>query len=163
MNLETLQNTVIHALENVKGREIEILETGHLTPLFERMIIASGDSNRQARALARQVADKVREAGGEVLSVEGEDGGEWVLIDLGDLIVHVMQPETRRYYNLEELWRDAPNAALLASAARQDETANEEPLLAKRPATATATGWHATRKAQKPAAQSTRRVSWART
>ncbi|MCL2076418.1 MAG: ribosome silencing factor [Betaproteobacteria bacterium] len=108
MELRKLQKIVIAALEDVKGREIETLDTAHLTPLFERIVIACGDSNRQVRALARNVADKVREAGGEILSIEGEEAGEWVLLDLGDLVVHVMQPEARRYYNLEELWRDAP-------------------------------------------------------
>ncbi|MDR1850123.1 MAG: ribosome silencing factor [Zoogloeaceae bacterium] len=108
MELRKLQKIVVAALEDVKGREIEVLETAHLTPLFDRIVIACGDSGRQVRALAKNVADKVREAGGEILSVEGEEGGEWVLLDLGDLVVHVMQPEARRYYNLEELWRDAP-------------------------------------------------------
>jgi ribosome-associated protein len=121
MELRKLQKIVIAALEDVKGKEIEVLNTGHLTPLFERIVIACGDSNRQVRALAQNVADKVREAGGEILSIEGEEGGEWVLVDLGDMVVHVMQPETRRYYNLEELWRDAVPSGTIApplSAAR---------------------------------------------
>lgn len=104
MNVSQLEKIVVNALEDIKGRDIEIINTARLTPLFERIVIACGDSNRQVRSLAHNVEDKVREAGGEVLSTEGEDGGEWVLVDLGDIVVHVMQPAIRSYYNLEELW-----------------------------------------------------------
>jgi ribosome-associated protein len=76
--------------------------------LFDCIIVASGDSNRQVKALARSVHDKVKEAGGDVISVEGEDSGEWVLVDLGDIVVHVMQASVRQYYNLEELWQATP-------------------------------------------------------
>ncbi len=98
------EKIVVAALEDIKGKEIEIIDTKKLTPLFERIVIASGDSNRHVRSLARHVADKVREAGIEILSTEGEDGGEWILVDLGDVVVHIMQPAIRSYYNLEELW-----------------------------------------------------------
>jgi ribosome-associated protein len=104
MELRKLQKIAVSALEDIKAKEIEILNTARLTDLFERVIIACGDSSRQVRALARNVAGKVRAAGGEVLSVEGEENGEWVLIDLGDIVVHVMQPAVRAFYNLEELW-----------------------------------------------------------
>jgi len=104
MKLTQLEKLVVSAIEDIKGRDIEVINTAKLTPLFERIIIASGDSNRQVRSLARNVEDKVREAGGEILSTEGEDGGEWVLVDLGDIVVHLMQPAIRSYYNLEELW-----------------------------------------------------------
>ena len=104
MNATQLTELAVAALEDIKGRDIEVIDTSRLTPLFERIVVASGDSNRQVRSLARNVHDKVREAGEEVLSVEGEDGGEWVLVDLGDIVVHVMQPAIRSYYNLEELW-----------------------------------------------------------
>jgi ribosome-associated protein len=104
MTPELLQKLAVDALEDIKGRDIEIIDTSKLTPLFERVIIACGDSNRQVKSLARSVQDKVREAGGEVLSVEGEENGEWVLVDLGSVVVHVMQPAVRAYYNLEELW-----------------------------------------------------------
>ena len=90
--------------EDIKGKDIEIINTSKLTPLFERIIVASGDSNRQVRSLARNVEDKLREAGAEILSTEGEDGGEWILVDVGAVVVHVMQPAIRSYYNLEELW-----------------------------------------------------------
>ena len=104
MKAAQLEKIVVAALEDIKGKDIEVINTAKLTPLFERLVIASGDSNRQVRSLARNVADKVREAGGEILSTEGEDGGEWVLVDLGDVVVHIMQPAIRSYYNLEELW-----------------------------------------------------------
>jgi ribosome-associated protein len=104
MNLMQLEKLVVDALEDIKGRDIEVIDTSRLTSLFERMVIACGDSNRQVKSLARNVQDKVRAAGGHVLSCEGEEVGEWVLVDLGDLIVHVMQPAVRSYYNLEELW-----------------------------------------------------------
>jgi ribosome-associated protein len=105
MELRKLQKIAVTALEDVKGKEIEVIDTGRLTTLFERIIVACGDSSRQVRALARNVEDKVREAGGKVLSIEGADAGEWVLVDLGEIVVHVMQPAIRSYYNLEELWR----------------------------------------------------------
>ncbi|MFV0371513.1 MAG: ribosome silencing factor [Azonexus sp.] len=108
MDINSLQKTVVDALEDIKGKQIEVIDTHKLTPLFERMVIATGDSNRQVKSLAHNVQEKVRAAGGEVISVEGENGGEWVLVDLGDMIVHVMQPSARAYYNLEELWQATP-------------------------------------------------------
>ena len=104
MDINSLQKIVVDALEDIKGRDIQVIDTSELSPLFERIVVVSGDSNRQVRSLARNVHDKVREAGGEVLSVEGEDNGEWVLVDLGDMVVHVMQPAVRAFYALEELW-----------------------------------------------------------
>ena len=104
MKLPQLEKLVVAALEDIKGHDIEVINTAKLTPLFERIVIACGDSNRHVRSLARNVQDKVREAGGQVISTEGEDSGEWVLVDLGDIVVHVMQPAIRSYYNLEELW-----------------------------------------------------------
>ena len=104
MKVTQLEKLVVSALEDIKGKDIEVINTAKLTPLFERIIIASGDSNRQVRSLANNVEEKVREAGVEILSTEGEDGGDWVLVDLGDIVVHVMQPAIRSYYNLEELW-----------------------------------------------------------
>ncbi len=104
MKLRQLEKIVVSALEDIKGRDVEVINTSKLTSLFESIIIACGDSNRQVKSLARNVQDKVREAGVEVISTEGEEGGEWVLVDLGDVVVHVMQPAVRSYYNLEELW-----------------------------------------------------------
>jgi ribosome-associated protein len=117
MDLKKLQQIVVSALEDIKGRDIEILNTTKLTSLFDRIVIASGDSNRQVRSLARNVHDKVAEAGGEVLSMEGEDNGEWVLVDLGEIVVHVMQPAIRAHYNLEELWSARPTARSRKAAA----------------------------------------------
>jgi ribosome-associated protein len=104
MKLPQLEKLVVDALDDIKARDIEVINTSRLTSLFDRMVIACGDSNRQVKSLARNVQDKVRAAGGRVLSCEGEEVGEWVLVDLGDIIVHVMQPAVRSYYNLEELW-----------------------------------------------------------
>lgn len=104
MDLSTLQHVVIDALEDIKAQDIAVFDTTHLTGVFDRVIIATANSNRQTRALAKNVHDKVKEAGGEILSTEGEDSGEWVLVDLGDIVVHLMQPAIRQYYNLEEVW-----------------------------------------------------------
>lgn len=108
MDVRKLQKIVVTALEDIKGVDIEVLNTRKLSPLFERMIIASGTSSRHVKSLAQNVQDKVREAGAQVASVEGEENGEWVLVDLGDIVVHVMLPMVRAYYNLEELWRATP-------------------------------------------------------
>jgi ribosome-associated protein len=110
MELKKLEKIIVSALEDIKGRDIQVINTTKLTSLFDRIVIASGDSNRQVKSLARNVFDKVREAGVEVLSTEGEDGGEWVLVDLGDVVVHVMHPTVRAYYNLEELWSGTPSS-----------------------------------------------------
>ena len=108
MHIRKLQNLVVAALEDIKARDIEVINTVKLSSLFERIVIASADSTRQVKALAHHVQDKVLEAGGEVLSIEGEGSGEWVLVDLGSIVVHVMQPSVRSYYNLEELWKTVP-------------------------------------------------------
>ncbi|MCK9284834.1 MAG: ribosome silencing factor [Rhodocyclaceae bacterium] len=111
MDIRKLQKIVVSALEDVKGTDIEVFNTTKLTSLFDRVVIATGSSNRQVKALARSVHDKVKEAGGAVVGVEGEESGEWVLVDLGDIVVHVMQPTVRAYYNLEELWSARPPKA----------------------------------------------------
>ena len=99
-----MEKAVVAALEHIKARDIVVLKVAHLSPLFERMIIASADSTRQVKALADNVREKLKALGAQVLSVEGEQTGEWVLVDLGAIVVHVMQPAIRQYYNLEELW-----------------------------------------------------------
>ncbi len=104
MNLEALLKVVINALEDVKAKDIKVFNTEKLTDQFERVVIASGTSNRQTRALAHSVSSDVKAAGGEVLSMEGQDSGEWVLVDLGTIVVHCLQPAVREYYNLEEIW-----------------------------------------------------------
>jgi ribosome-associated protein len=114
MDIRKLQRIVVDALEDIKGKNIEVINTRKLSDMFARIVIATGDSNRQVRALARSVHDKVKEAGGEVLGVEGEDAGEWVLVDLGDIVVHVMQPNVRAHYDLESLWQTTPKRAARA-------------------------------------------------
>jgi len=104
MNIEDKIKLIVDALEDVKAQDITVLDTSKLTSLFERMVIASGSSNRQTRALADNVRVKMKEAHEYVGNTEGEDGGDWVLLDLGDVIVHVMLPAVRAHYNLEELW-----------------------------------------------------------
>ena len=108
MDIRKLQKIAVAALEDIKSKNIEILNTAKISSMFDRVIICTGDSNRQVKALARNVLEKVREAGGEVISIEGEEGGEWVLVDLGDIVVHVMQASVRQFYNLEELWQATP-------------------------------------------------------
>jgi ribosome-associated protein len=106
MDIKKLQTIVFDALEDVKGQNILTFDTTHLTSQFDRVAIASGTSNRQTKALAASVRDKVKENGGMIVGIEGEDTGEWVLVDLGDMIVHIMQPAIRDYYRLEEIWGD---------------------------------------------------------
>jgi len=104
MNIKDKIKLIVDALEDIKAQDIAVLDTGKLTSLFERMVIASGTSNRQTRAIADNVRIKMKEANEYVGNTEGEDTGDWVLIDLGDVIVHVMLPAVRAHYNLEELW-----------------------------------------------------------
>jgi ribosome-associated protein len=110
MNLNDKVKAMVAALEDIKARDITVLDTTALTSLFERVIIASSDSGRQTRALARSVHDKAAELGLNIIGMEGEDSAEWILVDLGDIVVHVMQPAVREYYNLEELWNTAAPA-----------------------------------------------------
>lgn len=104
MKTEALKKAAVAALEDIKARDIVVLNVKKLTSVADYMIVASGESARQVKALARNVVDDVKEGGGEVLGVEGEEAGEWVLVDLGSVVVHVMHPAVRAYYNLEELW-----------------------------------------------------------
>jgi len=108
MDIKKLQTLVVDALEDVKGQDIVLFDTTNLTSLFDRIAVVSGTSNRQTKALAASVRDKVKAAGGDVVGMEGEDTGEWVLVDLGDMIVHIMQPAIRQYYRLEEIWGEKP-------------------------------------------------------
>ena len=169
MDIKKLQTLVVDALEDVKGQEIVLFDTTHLTSLFDRIAVVSGTSNRQTKALAASVRDKVKAAGGDVVGMEGEDTGEWVLVDLGDMIVHIMQPAIRQYYRLEEIWGDkpvklgaakrksTPEAAEAAEskvkskhlAANKDEP-EAQPVKERKPAAKKAT---ATAAAKKPAAK----------
>ncbi|MFC4930297.1 ribosome silencing factor [Massilia sp. GCM10023247] len=176
MDIKKLQTVVVDALEDVKGQEIMLFDTTGLTSLFDRIAVVSGTSNRQTKALAASVRDKVKAAGGDVVGLEGEDTGEWVLVDLGDMIVHIMQPAIRQYYRLEEIWgekpvklgaakrKSTPEAAEAAEpktkskhlAANQDapevKPVNERKPAAKR-ATAVKTAATKTTAAKKPAAK----------
>jgi ribosome-associated protein len=104
MRFDKLQQVAVAALEDIKARDIAAFDVRQQTSLYDTLIIASADSNRQVKALANHVRDKLKEAGATILGVEGEQAGEWVLVDAGDIVVHVMQPAVRAYYNLEELW-----------------------------------------------------------
>ena len=107
-DVQKLQRAIVDGLEDIKGHDIRVFNTEHLSPLFERVIIASGTSNRQTKALAASVRDKLRDGGYGKPRIEGEDNGEWVIVDCGQVVVHVMQPAIRQYYNLEEIWGDKP-------------------------------------------------------
>jgi ribosome-associated protein len=108
MDIRVKQRVVVEALEDVKGNDIQVFNTARLPSMFERVVIASGDSNRQVKALADRVQERVRELGARVYGVEGESAGEWVLVDLGDVVVHIMHPTVRTFYNLEEIWGGKP-------------------------------------------------------
>ena len=108
MDIRKLQRVIVDALEDVKAQDIKVYNTSAQSDLFDRVVIASGTSNRQTKALAWRVAQQVKAAGGEILAVEGEATGEWVLVDAVDAIVHIMQPAIRSYYRLEEIWGDKP-------------------------------------------------------
>jgi ribosome-associated protein len=104
MDIRVKQRLVVEALEDVKARDIVVFNTARLPSMFERVIIASGDSSRQVKSLADRVREKVSDHGGRVYGVEGESVGEWVLVDLGEIVVHLMHPTVRSFYNLEEVW-----------------------------------------------------------
>jgi ribosome-associated protein len=108
MDIRKKQRAVVDALEDVKGHDIVVFNVAKLSPFFERVIIASGDSGRQLKALADSVRERLAALGARVRGIEGEAGGEWLLVDLGDIIVHVMHPAVRSHYNLEEIWGGKP-------------------------------------------------------
>jgi ribosome-associated protein len=111
-----LQRAIVDGLEDVKAQDIQVFNTEHLSPLFERVIVASGTSNRQTKALAASVRDAVKEAGFSKPRIEGEDNGEWIIVDCGPAVAHIMQPAIRQYYRLEELWGDTPVRLKLGAA-----------------------------------------------
>ena len=133
-----LQRAIVDGLEDVKAQDIQVFNTEHLSPLFERVIVASGTSNRQTKALASSVRDAIKKAGFPVPRHEGEDNGEWIIVDCGQCVVHIMQPNIRQYYRLEEIWGDKPVRMKLGSAkpskvfASEDASAEAKP--AKKPA-----------------------------
>jgi ribosome-associated protein len=107
-DIQKLQRAIVDGLEDVKAQDIQVFNTEHLSPLFERVIVASGTSNRQTKALAASVRDAVRDAGFAKPRMEGEENGEWIIVDCGQAVVHIMQPVIRQYYHLEDLWGDTP-------------------------------------------------------
>ncbi len=143
---QKLQRAIIDGLEDVKGQDIRVFNTEHLSPLFERVIVASGTSNRQTKALAASVVDAVREAGFPKPRIEGEDNGEWIIVDCGAAVAHVMQPAIREYYRLEEIWGEkpvrlklgAPKPAMPAAAPATPRKAKAEPSLRRSSAVKTA-------------------------
>ena len=116
MQVDELKTAVVQALEEIKARDIVVLDVKKLTSLCDYMIVASADSARQTKALARNVHDKIKAAGGCVIGIEGEQAGEWVLVDLGDIVVHVMVPATRAYYNIEQLWSESQSRRAASAA-----------------------------------------------
>jgi ribosome-associated protein len=125
-DIQKLQRAIVDGLEDVKAQDIQVFDTEHLSPLFERVIVASGSSNRQTKALASSVRDAVRDAGFNKPRVEGETNGEWIIVDCGSAVAHIMQPAIRRYYHLEEIWGDKPVRTRLGAA---------RPAVASEPAT----------------------------
>ena len=107
-DVQKLQRVIVDSLEDIKAQDIQAFNTEHLSALFERVIIACGTSNRQTKALAASVRDEVRDAGFGKPRMEGEENGEWIIVDCGSVVVHIMQPSIRQYYHLEEIWGDKP-------------------------------------------------------
>ena len=128
---QRLQRAIIDGLEDVKAQDIAVFNTEHLSPLFERVIVASGTSNRQTKALAASVRDAVREAGFPKPRIEGEENGEWIIVDCGAAVAHIMQPAIRTYYHLEEIWGEKP-VRLKFGAPRPVMAQAEEPAPAKK-------------------------------
>ena len=138
-DVQKLQRAIVDGLEDVKAQDIVVFNTEHMSPLFERVIIASGTSNRQTKALAASVRDQVRDAGFPKPRIEGEENGEWIIVDCGSAVVHVMQPAIRQYYHLEEIWGEKP--------VRLKHGADKVPMPASKPAPSpkAATGQKTTR------------------
>ncbi len=110
MRVDKMVTATVAALEDIKGRDIVVLDVRRMTAMFDKVIVVSGESTRQNKALANNVQEKLKALGATVHGVEGVDTGEWILVDLGAIVVHIMQPATRLYYNLEELWGGAAAA-----------------------------------------------------
>ena len=127
MDIRVKQRVVVEALEDVKGHDIIVFNTARLPSMFERVVIASGDSNRQVKALSDRVQERVRELGARVYGVEGQSGGEWVLVDMGDVVVHIMHPTVRDFYNLEEIWGGKPVRLLPAKSPKKAKARAKAP------------------------------------
>ncbi len=124
-DIQKLQRAIVDGLEDVKAQDIQVFNTEHLSPLFERVIVASGSSNRQTKALAASVREAVKEAGFGKPRIEGEDNGEWIIVDCGPAVAHIMQPNIRAYYHLEEIWGDKPVRVKFGAPKPSARTASE--------------------------------------
>ncbi|MBN9407725.1 MAG: ribosome silencing factor [Burkholderiales bacterium] len=133
---QKLQRAIVEGLEDVKAQDIQVFNTEHLSPLFERVIVASGTSNRQTKALAASVRDAVREAGFPKPRIEGEDNGEWIIVDCGAAVAHIMQPAIRQYYHLEEIWGEKPVRLKLGAPKPAAPVAEKKPAAKKKAAAA---------------------------
>src|SRR6476469_8492947 len=131
---QRLQRAIVDGLEDVKAQDIQVFNTEHLSPLFERVIVASGTSNRQTKALASSVRDAVREAGFPKPRIEGEENGEWIIVDCGAAVAHIMQPAIRQYYHLEEIWGDKPVRVKFGAPSRPAMPSGNGPAAKKAPA-----------------------------
>jgi ribosome-associated protein len=133
MDIRTKQRVVVEALEDVKGYDIQVFNTARLPSMFERVVIASGTSNTQVKALADRVQERIKENGSKVYGVEGQAGGEWVLVDLGDVVVHIMHPTVREFYNLEEIWGGKPVRAKVEKKTEKKAAPRKKPKQKARP------------------------------
>ena len=172
-DLTKLQRAIIDGLEDVKAQDIQVFDTEHLSPLFERVIVATGTSNRQTKAIASSVRDAVKKAGFATPRHEGEASGEWIIVDCNQAVVHIMQPAIRQYYRLEEIWGEKPVRVKLGGAKVSKRTASEDasqeapaatpaktPSVRKPASTTKASGTTATKTSTtKPRAASTRSAS----
>lgn len=149
-DVQKLQRAIIDGLEDVKAQNIQVFDTEHITSLFERVIVASGTSNRQTKALAASVRDAVRDAGFAKPRIEGEDNGEWIIVDCGAAVAHIMQPTIRQYYNLEELWGDKPIKLKLGAPAPLPKASKAEPKAEIKPARSRAAAGSKSKSAAKP-------------
>jgi ribosome-associated protein len=131
MDIRAKQRVVVEALEDVKGKDIQVYNTARMPSMFERVVIASGDSNRQVKALADNVQERIKANGAKVYGVEGQRSGEWVLVDLGDVVVHIMHPTVREFYNLEEVWGGKPVRMKQPAAAKKPAKKKKKPVRAK--------------------------------
>jgi len=159
MDIRKLQRAIVDGLEDTKAQNICVFNTEHLSPLFERVIVASGTSNRQTKALAASVRDAVKSRGMQVLRTEGEDNGEWIIVDCGAAVAHIMQPSIRDYYHLEEIWGDKPVKMKLDGEAKGLVKAEARPAAQKAGAKAAAAKTSPKRAAPKKAAPTKKRVA----
>jgi ribosome-associated protein len=152
---QRLQRAIVDGLEDVKAQNISVFNTEHLSPLFERVIVASGTSNRQTKALAASVRDSVREAGFPKPRIEGEENGEWIIVDCGAAVAHIMQPAIRQYYHLEEIWGEKPVRVKFGGPAKPAMPSGDGPMAARKVAAKKAPAKKSSTAAKKTAAKET--------